>query len=264
MTRVPVMERSESTVTYVEVRRSLIPTTWDHAVRRVELDECESAGRSLAHSFAADALSHYLLDGEDLDTISDEQKWKLHVVLMNTVVTSHILGGCVTTIGPDHDALAVWETPGGDPSGWWTSFRSGILKLYFQLGPEGRARYFKEMLPLLHDTMAEVMCDRSNDCYYLVYIGTKPSARGQGYASKLMKDMMSKADAENRPMYLESSSIANNAYYSKFGFKVKKEISFKRGRVPVKLDIMVREPRTPKPADAMPVLPLAKCGNTKL
>jgi hypothetical protein len=65
-------------------------------------------------------------------------------------------------------------------------------------------------------------------------------------------------------MYLESSSIANNAYYSKFGFKVKKEISFKRGRVPVKLDIMVREPRTSKPADALPVLPLAQCGNTKL
>lgn len=102
------MERSDSAVTYVEVRRSLIPLTWDNAVRTVGLDECEAAGRSLAHAFAADSLSHYLLDGEDLDAYSDEQKWKLHVVLMNTVVTSHILGGCVTTIGPDHDALAVW------------------------------------------------------------------------------------------------------------------------------------------------------------
>lgn len=102
------MERSDSTVTYVEVPRSLVPLTWDNAVRQVGLDECEVAGRSLAHSFAADALSQYLLDGDDLASYSDEQKWKLHVVIMNTVVTSHILGGCVTTIGPDHDALAVW------------------------------------------------------------------------------------------------------------------------------------------------------------
>ena len=62
-------------------------------------------------------------------------------------------------------------------------------------------------------------------------------------------------------MYLESSSVANNAFYKKFGFQVKKEISFKRGRVPVKLDIMVREPQLPKPADAsLPVLPFIKCG----
>jgi hypothetical protein len=65
-------------------------------------------------------------------------------------------------------------------------------------------------------------------------------------------------------MYLESSSVANNAYYSKFGFQVKKEISFKRGRVPVRLDIMVREPQPLEPTDdSLPVLPLAKCA-TKL
>jgi ribosomal protein S18 acetylase RimI-like enzyme len=40
--------------------------------------------------------------------------------------------------------------------------------------------------------MDEVMGDRVNDCYYLVYIGTKPSARGRGYASKLMRDMIAK------------------------------------------------------------------------
>lgn len=102
------MERSDSAATFVEVQRSLLPVDWDNAVREVDLEECEIAGRSLAHAFATDALSHYLLDGDDLATYSEEQKWKLHVVLMNTVVASHILGGSVTTIGPDHDALAVW------------------------------------------------------------------------------------------------------------------------------------------------------------
>lgn len=51
------------------------------------------------------------------------------------------------------------------------------------------------------------------------------------------------ADAENRPVYLESSSLANNAYYEKFGFVVKKDIFLKRGPAPVQLSIMVREPQ---------------------
>lgn len=50
-------------------------------------------------------------------------------------------------------------------------------------------------------------------------------------------------------MYLESSSQANNAYYTNFGFVVKKEIFLKRGAVPVQLTIMVREPQPVKVAN---------------
>ena len=53
------------------------------------------------------------------------------------------------------------------------------------------------------------------------------------------------ADAENRPVYLESSSQANNAYYEKFGFEVQRDVFLERGPVPVRLSIMVREPRVP-------------------
>lgn len=43
-------------------------------------------------------------------------------------------------------------------------------------------------------------------------------------------------------MYLESSSPANNVFYAKFGFEVKREITLKRGSNPVRLSAMVREP----------------------
>lgn len=46
-------------------------------------------------------------------------------------------------------------------------------------------------------------------------------------------------------MYLESSSQANNAYYEKFGFEVKRDVFLERGAAPVRLSIMVREPRVP-------------------
>ncbi len=64
-----------------------------------------------------------------------------------------------------------------------------MWRLYFQLSPEGKQRYFDEILPLLHDTKAAVLGDRDNDAWYLVYLGTKPNSQGRGYASKLLKDM---------------------------------------------------------------------------
>ncbi len=53
-------------------------------------------------------------------------------------------------------------------------------------------------------------------------------------------------------MYLESSSQANNAYYERFGFEVKRDISLERGSVPVRLSAMVREPRAPGSKVAYP------------
>lgn len=62
--------------------------------------------------------------------------------------------------------------------------------MYYMLSGEGRKRYFNELLPLLHKTKLEVMGSREADCYYLVYLGTKPKARGRGYARKLIEDMI--------------------------------------------------------------------------
>jgi ribosomal protein S18 acetylase RimI-like enzyme len=67
-----------------------------------------------------------------------------------------------------------------------------MWRLYFQLSPEGKKRYFQEILPLLHDTKAEVLGDRDHDAWYLVYLGTKPNSQGRGYAARLLQDMMAR------------------------------------------------------------------------
>src|SRR5689334_22695765 len=64
-----------------------------------------------------------------------------------------------------------------------------MWRLYYQLSPEGRHRFFNEFMPLLHDTKHDIMGDRDDDSYYLVYLGSKPSARGKGYARKLIEHM---------------------------------------------------------------------------
>ncbi|KAI7786958.1 n-acetyltransferase-like protein [Diaporthe eres] len=245
---------SSGTVTLVEIKHSLIPKKWGESVRIVDMSECQQVAISLAHAFAADDLACYLLDSDDMAGLSPEEKWKLHVDIFQYIVAAHCLNGETHVIGPDHEGVALWMPPGKNIDDWYTVLRSGMWRLYFQLSSEGRQRYYNEMLPLLHDTKAEVLGERDDNAYYLVYLGTKPHARGRGYAGKLLRTMIARADAENRPVYLESSSLANNAYYAKFGFVVKKEIFLKRGAVPVQLTIMVREPQPAAKVANVPVV----------
>ncbi|GAO19895.1 hypothetical protein UVI_02033180 [Ustilaginoidea virens] len=136
--------------------------------------------------------------------------------------------------------------PGTTNDDWIATLWSGIWRLWYLLPREGRKRFFDEVFPILHDTKAEIMGNRTDDCYYLGYIGTKASARGRGYATKLLDHMIYKADEDNRAIYLESSHVRNNKFYAKFGFEIKKEIVLTRGPRPIRLYCMVREPQNDK------------------
>lgn len=218
--------------------QSLIPLTWHTTIRELSMSERDAAGLALAYSFAADPLSVYLLSG---DNLKPEQAWKLHVRIMMYTFAAYRLRGIVTAMGPDYDAVAMWTPPGKFMDDCWATLRSGTWRLGYQLPAEARRRFFDELVPALHKTRERVMGSRNNDCYYLCYIGTKPSARGKGYASKLIRSMTDKADAENRPMYLESSAQGNIGFYTKFGFRIKTQIELTRAADPVLLYCMVRE-----------------------
>ena len=249
---------------------SLVPAQWAANARVIGMSECREAALSLAHAFAADGLSQYLVTSDDTASVSAEDKWRLHVDIMTYIVAAVCMNGIVTTIGPDYEGVALWMPPGKDVDGWWTALRSGLWRLHFQLSTECRRRYYAELLPLLEHTKRDVMAQRGavDDSYYLLYLGTKPGARCRGYARKLLEDMFvrvsllfpqtlrdetnlyadaplsfTQADAERRPVYLESSSAANTAYYSRFGFELKRDIALIRGPCPIGLSIMVREPQ---------------------
>lgn len=71
----------------------------------------------------------------------------------------------------------------------WTIIRSGMWRLWYKLSREGSTRFNKEFLPLLHTVKHEILGDRDDDSYYLVYLGTKPGSQGKGYARKLIEHM---------------------------------------------------------------------------
>jgi len=199
-----------NTVT-LEKKRSLSPPS-DEEVRVLGISEYEQAAQCLAEAFAVDEVARYFIDTDDMVTYSEEYKYKMHCDILRYITAAHCYKGIVTTIGPNYDAVALWYVfpvpivgcakrafnltqklyrmpPGKNMDDLWTILRSGMWRLWYKLSSEGKKRFYDEFLPLLHDTKHSVMGDRDDDSYYLVYLGSKPSARGKGYARKLIEHM---------------------------------------------------------------------------
>lgn len=87
--------------------------------------------------------------------------------------------------------------PGTDIDDWLTFFISGLWRLYYKLSREGKIRFYNEFLPLLHTTKHDVLGQREENAYYLVYLGTKPSARGKGYAKMLLEDITAQVGCQD-------------------------------------------------------------------
>lgn len=219
---------------------TVLPPLTD-GVRVVTAAEYKQAAECLAQAFGQDDVARYFIDVPDREHWTEEQKWALHVEILEYITYAHILKGLVTTVG-DFEAVALWMPPGQNMDDYLTIFRSGMWRLNYRLSSEGKRRFFDEFLPLLHDTMHSALGERENDAWYLVYLGTKPSGRGKGHARKLIEHVTKLADREGRPCYLESSNETNPPIYRKFGFEEMRRINLQRGGRNIPLDIMVREP----------------------
>jgi hypothetical protein len=77
-------------------------------VRIPDISEYKGLALSLAHAFAADEVAMYFIDTPDRKHWTEEQKWDLHLAIMEYIVYAHFLDGLVTTIGEDYGAVALW------------------------------------------------------------------------------------------------------------------------------------------------------------
>ena len=77
--------------------------------------------------------------------------------------------------------------------------------------------------------------------YYLFALGTRTAHQGRGVGTALMRDVIDRCDETGTQAYLESSNLANLAFYRRHGFEVMDEIQTGRGGPP--MWPMLREPR---------------------
>jgi hypothetical protein len=85
---------------------TVLPPLTD-GVRVVTAAEYKQAAECLAQAFGQDDVARYFIDVPDREHWTEEQKWALHVEILEYITYAHILKGLVTTVG-DFEAVALW------------------------------------------------------------------------------------------------------------------------------------------------------------
>ena len=82
--------------------------TGGDGVRRVGLNEYKQAAQCLAEAFAHDDVARYFTEVPDGAHWTEDQKWNLHVSILEYITYAHILNGLVLTSGSDYGCVALW------------------------------------------------------------------------------------------------------------------------------------------------------------
>jgi hypothetical protein len=80
----------------------------DGEIRIVKPEEYKEAALALAEAFEHDHTTEYFVSTPDRAHWTKEQKWDLHLSMMEYITYAHCLKGLVTTVGPNYGSVALW------------------------------------------------------------------------------------------------------------------------------------------------------------
>ena len=127
--------------------------------------------------------------------------------------------GEVHTTSTNLEGITIWIPSNNYPITFWRLMGSVPPSEIIGLGRYGRSklRNLGQYIDAVHSRMAP------SKHWFLQAIGVDPQFQGKGYASKLLRQMLSRIDEEGLPCYLETLEGQNVRLYEHFGFKVIEE-----------------------------------------
>jgi len=143
-------------------------------------------------------------------------KMRIAHYFLSLIVFSGIRYGEIYATSPNLEGVAVWIPSDKYPMTIWRLLRSVPLSVIFGLGRYGsnKMTYLSGYIDAVHQRLAP------SKHWFLQTIGVKPQSKGKGYASKLIRPMLTRIDEEGLPCYLETLDEHNVPLYEHLGFKV--------------------------------------------
>jgi ribosomal protein S18 acetylase RimI-like enzyme len=174
------------------------------------------AAEVLARAFFNDPLiAHYLPD--------PDQRENLLPGLMRASIRYCLLYGEVWAPA-DLSAAACWLPPGQTDLRALGLIRAGLGVVSLGIGWQAlwRVRAIEAEVDRLHHRVMP------GPHWYLMLLGVAPGRQGQGLGSRLIAPQLARAAAAGLPVYLETMTELDVAFYRKNGFEVGGEISIAR------------------------------------
>src|SRR4030095_6386453 len=174
-----------------------------HAVTRLETSQANHLAHVLSRVSHEEPRFTYTLPDEE------ERRAALPRILSSAIRVSHLSGETYTT--PDIGGGALWIAPGRT----FTLQQLTGLRLPSQLGTQGLERWV-----MLSAHLAQVRQHLAGTHHwYLIALGVEPSKRRRGIGGALIQPVLSRADADGIPCYVETFQGPNLSFYEEHGFR---------------------------------------------
>lgn len=175
---------------------------------RVRLTDASRVAALLARAFQDDPLMTYAVPD------AEERRRVLPWLIRLNVRYGCRYGAVYAT--PGYEGAAIWFPPGETTMTPWRMLRSGMLAAPFRIRWPvlQRLAVAGKVAQDLHERHAP------QPHWYLSQIGVEPSSQQQGVASRLLRPMLARSDADALLCYLETEHEPNVALYQRFGFRV--------------------------------------------
>ena len=174
--------------------------------------QVELATGVLAKAFQHDPLWAYFFP------IETERPHKLLRVL-SMLVHHGVSNGEVQATSSDLEGVAVWLPSDKADMSPLQMMRSGGLPVMLRMGGGALVRsiHYTGYASAVHKRHAY------HPHWYPQFIGIDPMFQGKGYASRLLKPMLARIDAEGSSCFLETQNRVNVPIYQHYGFRVVEE-----------------------------------------
>lgn len=185
-------------------------TTAQIQVRRARPDEAPLLATALADAFRDDPVVAWLIPADARGRDGRMQAF------FGSMARSYLRRDKHVLIAGDGQGGALWSQPGA-----WRLPPAEIVR-----ETAASIKAFGRNLPRALKLLSQVegLHPMEPKHWYLGYLGTRCDSQGQGIGSAMLRGVLTDADAEHVPAYLESSNERNLTLYERHGFKVVEEI----------------------------------------
>ncbi len=190
----------------------------DPAVPNLKSAQIEEASQVLARAFYDDPMVTWIVPSEE------KRKTQLPWFFRLAATYGDRWGETFTTAGQVQGA-AIWLPPKNNITDTVRLIRLGMLGGFFRFGPASFMKFITSLNKLEHFHKRDVPPEH----WYLFVLGVEPERQGKGVGGTIIQPVLERADKDRLPCYLETMKERNVEFYSKHGFEVVVDDTFKDG-----------------------------------